>query len=64
MSGILMIAGFGIVMVLVNRFLRRMESSGAFDERSPSSSAPGTRLLFDMRPEGFGGDGIQQRPST
>jgi hypothetical protein len=64
MHGILMIAAFAVAMAVVNRVLRRMEQDGEFDERSPSSSTPGTRLLMDMRPEGFGGDGIRQRPTA
>lgn len=63
MDGILAIVGFAVLMAVVNRVFRRMESAGNFDSHVPSSAArPGLRSLFDYGADGFGRDGSRQRP--
>lgn len=64
MDIVLGIAVFALLMAAVNLALRRMERDGNFDPQAPSSAArPGLRWLFDYGAQGFGRDGIRQRPA-
>jgi len=63
MHGLLAVAGFAAVLVVVSRVLKRSDAAGDFDPQSPSTAArPGLRLFFDFSNEGWRGDGINQRP--
>ena len=49
-------------MVLLSRFLSRLERDGDFDAGPSSASRPGLRTFFDFSERGWRFDGIRQRP--
>jgi hypothetical protein len=62
-AGLLMVAGFVLLLFILNRVLRRRERRGEFDAGPSSAARPGLRTFFDYGDDGFGKDGNRQGPA-